>query len=77
MNMIKRLMALLLAVLMCGAVAFAEPAADDVMMTVNGAPVTRGEYEEVYNYILNFFASYNQDTTDPSLIATVKGLAIS
>ena len=76
MNMIKRLMALLLAVLMCGAVAFAEPAADDVMMTVNGAPVTRAQYEGYLNTMISYYTNYGYDTSDASMLAVMQQFAL-
>ena len=76
MNMIKRLMALLLAVLMCGTIAFGETSADDVMVTVGTTPVTRSTYEGHLNTLVNYYANYGYDTTDPSMLALLQQFAL-
>ena len=69
MKMMKRLMALLMALLLCGACALAEMEAvqspDDVMATVNGEAITRAEFEQYYTILCNQYADLGYDVTLP------------
>lgn len=76
MNMLKRLMALLLAVLMLGAAALAETGDDDVLATVNGSPLTRAEYQSYLDTLVNYYANYGYDTTDASILSTLQVFAL-
>ena len=76
MNMIKRLMALLLAVLMCSAVALAETTADDVLVTVGTSNVTRAEYESNLLSLQNYYSQYGYDVTDPNVLNDLKMIAL-
>ena len=75
MNMIKRLMALVMALLMCAAVACAEPSADDVMVTVNGTAVTRSQYEDYLSTLTNYYAA-SYDVSDPTMQAMIQQFAL-
>lgn len=69
MKMMKRLMALLMALLLCGACALAETEAvqspDDVMATVNGEAITRAEFEQYYTILCNQYTDLGYDVTLP------------
>lgn len=69
MKMMKRLMALLMALLLCGACALAETEAvqspDDVMATVNGEAITRAEFEQYYTVLCNQYADLGYEVTLP------------
>lgn len=69
MKMMKRLMALLMALLLCGACALAETEAvqspDDVMATLNGEAITRAEFEQYYTVLCNHYADLGYDVTLP------------
>ncbi len=76
MNMMKRLMALLMALLMLGAVACAETSGDDVLVTVGESTVTRVEYEGYLATLSNYYADYGYDVTDPSMLSVLQGFAL-
>lgn len=76
MNMLKRLMALLMAVLMLGAAALAETSNDDVMATVNGTPLTRAEYQSYLDTLVNYYANYGYDTTDETILSVLRVFAM-
>ncbi len=76
MNMIKRLMALLLAVLMMGAVAIAEPSDDDVLVTVGSSTVTRAQYETNLDTLCDYYTNYGYDVTEASMLATLQMFAL-
>ena len=76
MNMIKRLMAMLLAVLMCTAVAFAETSADDVLVTVGDSTVTRAEYESYLATLVDYYGNAGYDTTSDYMLATLQSFAL-
>ncbi len=76
MKMLTRLMALAMALMMCCCMALAEPAADDVMLTVNGTPVTRAQYENHLAILTDYYASAGYDTTDASLAAMLQQWAL-
>lgn len=76
MNMLKRLMALLLAVLMLGAAALAETGDDDVLATVNGSPLTRADYQGYLDTLVNYYANYGYDTTDATILSTLQVFAL-
>lgn len=76
MNMLKRLMALLMALMMLGAAALAETSDDDVMATVNGDPLTRGEYQGYLDTLVNYYTSYGYDTTDESIYSALQLFAM-
>lgn len=76
MNMLKRLLALLLAVLMLGAAALAETGTDDVMATVNGTPLTRDAYQGYLDTLVNYYANYGYDTTDESILSVLRVFAM-
>ena len=76
MNMMKRLMAMLMALLMLGAVACAETSGDDVLVTVGESTVTRVEYEGYLATLSNYYADYGYDVTDPSMLSVLQGFAL-
>lgn len=77
MKMMKKLIALALALLLCAACAMAETAAapEDVMVTVNGEAITRAEYDEYLDTLVNYYASLGYDLTVPENDAAIKELA--
>lgn len=76
MNMLKRLMALLMALLMLGAAALAETSGEDVMLTVNGTALTRSVYEGYLDTLVNYYANYGYDTTDETVLIALKAIAL-
>nr|MBR4281189.1 peptidylprolyl isomerase [Clostridia bacterium] len=70
MNKITRLLALVMALLMCMLPALAETAPEDVLATVNGAAVTRAEYEKYLVQLENTYYNYGYD------VAVLKQLAL-
>lgn len=76
MNMLKRLMALLMALLMLGAAALAETSGEDVMLTVNGTALTRSEYEGYLDTLVNYYGNYGYDTTDETVMIALKAIAM-
>lgn len=77
MKKLNRLFCLVMALLMLFACAVAEePSPDDVMMTVNGVPVTRAAYEGYAQNITSAFAAQGYDTTDPEFIAAMQAYAL-
>lgn len=76
MNMIKRLMALLLCVLMCGTMAFAETSAEDVLATIGESTVTRGQYEGYLESLKSYYTNYGYDVTDPTILSTLQLFAM-
>jgi len=72
-----RILALVLAVLLCAACAYAEETAEaKPVVTVNGTPVYQVEIDAVANEYLSMYAYYGYDTTDESLIAAVNEYAL-
>lgn len=84
MKSIARLLALMLAAALClvpvltalaeEAAPTADPAA--VMATVNGDNVTRGEVDTVMENLVNNYAQYGYDTTNPAFLAAVEQYAL-
>ena len=54
----------------------AEPAADYVMATVNGTPVTYGEYTSYLATMVSYYANYGYDVTDPAFVDMLKQFAL-
>lgn len=76
MNMIKRLMALLLCVLMCGTMAFAETSTEDVLATIGETTVTRGQYEGYLESLKSYYSNYGYDVTDATILSTLQMFAM-
>ncbi|MBQ8202064.1 MAG: SurA N-terminal domain-containing protein [Clostridia bacterium] len=75
MKMITRLLALLMALMLC-LPALAETTAEDVLATVNGTPVTRAEYEEYLNSMKEYYTTYGYDVNDATFVALLRQLAM-
>ena len=56
--------------------ATAEPAADYVMATVNGTPVTYGEYAGYLATMVSYYSSYGYDVTDESFYLMLEQFAL-
>ena len=76
MKMMNRLLALTLALLLCVLPALAESNPDEVLLTINGSEVTRGEYEECLMQLESIYSSYGYDVTDPNMAAVLQQLAL-
>lgn len=78
MKMMNRLLALVMALLMCCGLALAETAAstDDVMATVNGMAITRAEYEAYLETMNSFYASEGYDVTSEANATAIKEIAL-
>ncbi len=81
MKKMTRLLALLVALLMCMLPALAETAAEagspeDVMATLNDSVVTRAEYEECLTQLQDLYASYGYDVTDATIAAVLQEIAL-
>ena len=78
MKMMNRLVALLAALMLCVLPALAETtiSPEDVMLTVNGAAVTRAEYEKYLVQLENTYDEYGYDVTEASIAAALKQLAL-
>ena len=77
MKKMNRLLALLLALLMLTLPALAEPSPDDVLVTVDGRPVTRAQYEAELTAIEDYYASYGYDVTDPTIAPILRQIALN
>lgn len=77
MKMMKKLIALALALLLCAACAMAETAAapEDVMVTVNGEAITRAEYDEYLDTLTSYYTSLGYDLTVPENDAAIREIA--
>lgn len=77
MKMLNRLLAVLMALMLC-LPAFAETTAnpDDVMVTVNGAAVTRREVETYLANLQNYYTSYGYDVSSDEMVALLTGFAL-
>ena len=78
MKIMNRLFALLMALMLCCGAAMAETtvSADDVMVTVNGTAITRGEYEEYLVTVNNFYANEGYDVTNEINAAAIKEITL-
>ena len=76
MKMLTRLMALMVALMMCFTMAIAESNADDVLLTVNGTPMTRAEFDEYLASVQSFYSSYGYDVTDESIASVLEQIAL-
>lgn len=74
MKLFTRLMALALALLLC--VPALAATNDDVLATVNGSAVTRGEYQACLTELEDEYAAYGYDVTDPSFASVLQLLAL-
>lgn len=78
MKNLNRLLALVMALLMCCGLALAETAGspDDVMVTVNGEAITRAEYEAYWETVNNFYANEGYDVTNEANAEAIKEIAL-
>lgn len=76
MKMMNKLLALLTALMLCVLPAMAETTAEDVLATVNGAAVTRAEYEACLAQLQNAYSSYGYDVTDETIAAVLQQFAM-
>ena len=49
---------------------------DDVMITIGSETVTRAEYEEYLNTMVNYYSNSGYDVTDPQLYAVLQEIAL-
>ena len=78
MKMLNRLLALVMALLLCCGAAMAEAAKspDDVMVTVNGTPVTRAEYEVYLSTVSSYYANQGYDVTAEGFAEALQEIAL-
>ncbi len=78
MKNMNRLLALVLALLMCCTLALAETAGspEDVMATVNGQTITRAEYDTYLENVNSFYANQGYDVTNEANAAAIKEIAL-
>ncbi len=50
--------------------------ANDVMLTVGDAPLTRGQYEGYLNVMTTYYTNYGYDVTDPTMAQMLKQFAL-
>ena len=91
MKMMKRMLAILLMLVMCctlaacqkddanaetvgAAVSTGNP--EDVLLTVGGYNLTRGEYEGYLRTLVDYYTNYGYDVTDPELMAMLRQFAL-
>lgn len=75
MMIIRRLMAVLAALmLLCSLAAAQSP--EDVMATVNGTPITRQAFEGYLNNLTAYYAYYGYDVTTPENAAALRYMAL-
>lgn len=77
MKMMTRLLAMVLALLMCvPALAETTQSPDDVMATVNGVAVTRASVDEYLLSMQNYYASVGYDVESEEIADLLKGMAV-
>ena len=77
MKMMKRLLALAMALMLLCCCAAAETSGEDVLATVNGAPVTRAEFDAYYENVSSYYAYYGYDVTTAENAAYLKYMSLS
>ena len=80
---LNRLFALMLALVMAfAAVSFAAAedapvlSESDVLVTVNGTPITRGEIYNIANNLLSTYMQYGYDVSDPNIMTQISTMAV-
>ena len=80
---LNRLFALMLALVMAfAAVSFAAAedaptlSESDVLVTVNGTPITRGEIYNIANHLLSTYMQYGYDVSDPNIMTQISTMAV-
>lgn len=78
MKMMNRLMALVMALVMCCALAGAETVVtpEDVMASVNGTDITRAEFEVYLENVTSYYENAGYDVTDAQSVAVLKEIAL-
>ena len=76
MKMLKRLMALMLALMMLCLGAAAQTSSEDVLVTVNGTPITRAAFENYYSNVSSYYAYYGYDVTTAENVAYLKYMSL-
>ncbi|MBQ8554589.1 MAG: peptidylprolyl isomerase [Clostridia bacterium] len=78
MKMLNRLLAAVMALMLCCVPAFAETATsvDDVLVTVNNVPVTRGEFDEYLANLQSFYSQY-YDVTSAEIAPLLNEIALT
>lgn len=76
MKMMTKLLALMMALLLCVLPAMAETTAEDVLATVNGSAVTRAEFDDCLTLLQNQYSSYGYDVTDETIAVVLQQLAM-
>lgn len=76
MKKLTRLLAMVLALLVCALPVLAETTPDDVMATVNGAVVTRAEYEAQLAELENTYSAYGYDVKEATIAAVLQQMAM-
>ncbi len=82
MKMLSRLLGAVLAVMLCmtSVLALAETevttSSEDVLVLVNGAPITRGEVEDILVNIQNYYAQYGYDVSSADMLPYLNQMAI-
>jgi len=82
MKMLSRLLGAVLAVMLCmtSVLALAETevttSSEDVLVLVNGAPITRGEVENILVNIQNYYSQYGYDVSSADMLPYLNQMAI-
>jgi len=78
MKNMTRLLALVLALLMCWSLALAETAGspEDVMASANGQTITRAEYDMYLEVMNSFYANQGYDVTEEANAAAIKEITL-
>ena len=82
MKMLSRLLGAVLAVMLCMTSVFAlaeteaTASAEDVLVLVNGTPITRGEVENILASIQSYYSQYGYDVTSADMVPYLNQMAI-
>ncbi len=77
MKMLNRLLALASALMLCLSCAAAQTSPEDVLVTVNGTPITREAFENYLSNVTAYYAYYGYDVTSEENAAYLKYLSLS
>ena len=77
MKMMKRILALAMALMLLCCCAAAETSGEDVLATVNGVPVTRAEFDAYYENVSSYYAYYGYDVTTAENAAYLQYMSLS
>ena len=76
MKILRRLLALAAALMLCCCGAAADSSPEDVLLTINGKDVTRGEYDRYLANVTSLYAYFGYDVTSPESVIYLERLAL-